>query len=67
MKCIFKKRTNNLMHLKRCRIEKDTLVDHSTSSLSVLMVLPGGSSVAGVFGALGAGPLLLVMANAALW
>lgn len=38
-----------------------------TSSLSVLMVLPGGSSVVGVFGALGVGPLLLVMANAALW
>lgn len=38
-----------------------------TSSLSALMVLPGGSSVVGVLGALGAGPLLLVIANAALW
>ncbi|TNN37594.1 hypothetical protein EYF80_052235 [Liparis tanakae] len=30
-------------------------------------VLPGGSSVVGFLGAFGAGPLLLVMANAALW
>lgn len=38
-----------------------------TSSVSVVMVLPGGSSVVGVLGVLGVGPLLLVMANAALW
>lgn len=36
-----------------------------TSSVSVEMELPGGRSLEEVFGSLGAGPLLLVMAKAA--
>lgn len=39
----------------------------SSSSVGMLPLLPVGRSAIGAFGALGAGPLRLVMAKAAFW